>query len=761
MDMPLHPGDPLTPGVGATADAKRLPIQEAATLTKIPVLPISYEDALPLLRAIGGPVAPEAWRGALPLTYHLGAGPAKARLKLEFDWKLVPTYNVIARMPGSERPQQWIVRGNHHDAWVNGADDPVSGMVAVMEEARVLSELAKSGWRPRRTILYCAWDGEEQGLLGSTEWAETHAAELKEHVAVYINSDSNGRGFLHAGGSHPLEKLVHQAARDVVDPQKKISVAERLRALRLTRGAADEQRDARDRADLRLGALGSGSDYTVFLDHLGIASLDVGFSGEDRGGSYHSIYDSFDHYSRFGDPDFVYGAALVQTAGRIVLRLANADTLPFDFSASADAVAVYANEVIKLADDLREETERHNRLVREGRIDAAADPSETRLPETVRPPVPHLNFAPLQNAVDLLQHSARENDQARRDLEKSGRALSADAAGAIDGVVLKSERALTVPETGRPGCSGPPRRISQVRIDDGLSSGSIRPGDPERPDLRSIMVQERPEVRHASSEEIPDDPAPLVGIEEQAFLKAVEALDLQQFATGRFPRQRREPEAQLVGGQSQGQVMPIAVGVHPERERRHAAPGAAVDRLHDQVVLEVQAPMRRIESSVRDREMVAKLVNQDACDERRALAEVVADPARAEPFVVFADPVPSPRPRHDRPAVQLLELAEAAAVLFHREGIAFGNLAQQLAGLVARAGTEGVLDVLIQGPRDAENVRDIGGLVEPAVLEAGADGRAVRFQDPDEVRVGRRSLFGVHGGDRQVEELLALHRPPL
>ena len=446
MDMPLHPGDPLTPGVGATADAKRLPIQEAATLTKIPVLPISYEDALPLLRAIGGSVAPEAWRGALPLTYHLGPGPARAHLKLEFDWKRVPTYNVIARMPGSERPDQWIVRGNHHDAWVNGADDPVSGMVAVMEEARVLSELAKTGWRPRRTILYCAWDGEEQGLLGSTEWAETHAAELKEHVAVYINSDSNGRGFLHAGGSHPLEKLVHQAARDVVDPQKKISVAERLRALRLTRGAADEQRDARDRADLRLGALGSGSDYTVFLDHLGIASLDVGFSGEDRGGSYHSIYDSIDHYCRFGDPDFVYGAALVQTAGRIVLRLANAETLPFDFSGSADAVAVYAREVIKLADDLREETERHNRLVREGRTEAAADPSEPRVPAALKAPVPHLNFAPLQNAVDQLQRSARENDQAHRDLEKSGKALTLDAARAIDGVVLKSERALTVSE---------------------------------------------------------------------------------------------------------------------------------------------------------------------------------------------------------------------------------------------------------------------------------------------------------------------------
>ncbi|HLY07671.1 MAG TPA: M28 family metallopeptidase [Planctomycetota bacterium] len=445
MDMPLYPGDPLTPGIGATADAKRLPIQEAATLTRIPVLPISYEDALPLLRAIAGPVAPEAWRGALPLTYHLGPGPATVHLKLEFDWNQVPTYNVIARMSGSDLPDQWILRGNHHDAWVNGAEDPVSGMVAVMEEARVLGDLAKSGWKPRRSIVYCAWDGEEEGLLGSTEWGETHATELKEHAVAYINSDTNGRGFLHSGGSHALELLVHQAARDVIDPQKKISVAERLRALWLTRGSADEQRDARDRAVLRLGALGSGSDYTVFLDHLGIASLDIGFSGEDRGGSYHSIYDSIDHYRRFGDPDFAYGAALVQTGGRLVLRLANAETLPFDFSAVSDAVGAYAREVMKLADDLREETARHNRLVEEGRFEAAADPSETRVAPAARPAVPHLNFAPLQNALDRLRRSTRENDLARRSFEKSGKTMAAGPAKALDVIILKSERALTVP----------------------------------------------------------------------------------------------------------------------------------------------------------------------------------------------------------------------------------------------------------------------------------------------------------------------------
>jgi len=437
-DMPLYPGDPLTPGVGATEDAKRLPIKDAPTLTKIPVLPISYDDALPLLQAIGGPVAPESWRGALPTTYHIGPGPAKVRLKLEFDWKLVPCFNVIARMAGSERPNQWVLRGNHHDAWVNGADDPISGMVAVMEEARAVSELAKSGWKPRRSIVYCAWDGEEPGLLGSTEWAETHAAELKEHVVAYINSDNNGRGFLKALGSHSLERLVNQVARDVVDPQKKISVAERLRALRLTKGSAEEQKEARDRTEFRIGALGSGSDYTAFLDHLGISSLDVRFGGEDAGGSYHSIYDSFDHYARFGDPGFQYGIALAQTAGRIVLRLANADLLPFEFGASADAIGGYAREVAKLADDLREETERTNRLIREGRYEAAADPKETFVTPKPKSPVPHLNFAPLQNAVSRLRQSAQDHEHARRGVDPAGK-----GAAELDVVLFRAERALT------------------------------------------------------------------------------------------------------------------------------------------------------------------------------------------------------------------------------------------------------------------------------------------------------------------------------
>jgi len=197
--MPLYPGDPLAPGVGATANAKRLDIKDAQTLTKIPVLPISYSDALPLLRSLEGPVAPAAWRGALPITYHIGPGKTTVHLKLEFDFKLVPAYDVIARLRGSERPDEWVIRGNHHDAWVNGAEDPLSGLVALLEEARAASELTKSGWRPKRTIIYCAWDGEEPGLLGSTEWAEAHAQELQQKAVVYVNSDGNSRGYLSVG----------------------------------------------------------------------------------------------------------------------------------------------------------------------------------------------------------------------------------------------------------------------------------------------------------------------------------------------------------------------------------------------------------------------------------------------------------------------------------------------------------------------------------------------------------------------------------
>ncbi len=441
-DMPLYPGDPLTPGVGATKDAERLPLEKAATLTKIPVLPISHGDAQPLLESLGGPVAPEGWRGALPITYHIGPGPAKVRVSLAFDWKRVPAYDVIARLRGAEEPEQWVIRGNHHDAWVNGATDPSSGMAALMAEAKAIGALAAHGFKPRRTLVFAGWDAEEPGLLGSTEWVEHHAKELGAKAVAYVNSDSNSRGFLDMAGSHSLQRLLNEVARDVADPAKGTSVAERLRGQALV-GTDDEVRKrALAREEIRLDALGSGSDYTPFLQHLGIASLNVGFGGEGGYGQYHSIYDSFDHYVRFMDPDFAYGAALAKVGGRAVLRLAQAELLPFEFKAPAAAIGAYVSELETLATRMRSETERHNQAVERGAFEAVAPPDERRVTPARKEPVPHLNFAPLRNAAERLEQAAQAYERA---LSASGQA-SADARRAANAILLRSERSLTRPE---------------------------------------------------------------------------------------------------------------------------------------------------------------------------------------------------------------------------------------------------------------------------------------------------------------------------
>ena len=438
-DMPLFPGDPLTPNVGATEAAERLSLDDAPTLTAIPVLPISYADAEPLLRALGGPVAPPAWRGGLPLTYHLGPGPAAVELEVAFDWDLEPAYNVIAKLAGAEAPDQWILRGNHHDAWVNGARDPISGLVALMEEARAIGELAAGGWRPKRTIVFAAWDAEEPGLIGSTEWAELHADTLRANAVAYINTDGNSRGFLNMGGSHSLERLINGIARDVTDPQTGLSVFERLHARRLARGASDDLAAA---SDHRIAALGSGSDYTPFLQHLGIASLNLSYSGESGGGSYHSVYDSYDHYVRFGDPTFEYGVALARTAGRAVLRLAEADVLPLVFTPFGDTVGRYVDEVIALADGLREETERTHRLLDDGRYEAAADPTQTFVPPARDEPVPYLNFAPLRNAARRLTDAAAAYDAALGAALEEG-AIPNETRRELNRLLTLAERSLT------------------------------------------------------------------------------------------------------------------------------------------------------------------------------------------------------------------------------------------------------------------------------------------------------------------------------
>ncbi len=434
LDMPLYPGDPLTPGRGATEFARRLPREEAPTLLSIPVMPISYGDAFELLSRLEGPVAPPTWRGGLPLTYHVGPGPLEVRLKLAFNWDLVPAYNVVARMVGNEFPDEWVIRGNHRDAWVFGAADPISGMVGLMEEARVVGELARQGMRPRRTLVYAGWDAEEPGLLGSTEWVEEHAVELDQKAIIYINSDSNGRGFLRAGGSHTLERFLNEVARDVVDPQTGVSVAERMRA----RARVAGNREADTRGDMRISPLGSGSDYTPFLQHLGIASLNVGFGGENGGGSYHSAFDSFDHYVRFGDPNYDYGIALAQIAGRLTLRTANADVLPLTFVNFADNVAEYVRELTELAATLRVETDRHNRLVQDGAFLLAADPEKTYVAPPEKTPVPHLNFAPLHNALQALQASAKDCDAGLA----SG-VPSEETVKALNSILLRLERSMT------------------------------------------------------------------------------------------------------------------------------------------------------------------------------------------------------------------------------------------------------------------------------------------------------------------------------
>jgi N-acetylated-alpha-linked acidic dipeptidase len=387
---------------------------------KIPVMPISYADAQPLLAALAGPVAPKAWRGALPITYHIGPGPAKVHLAIESDWSQKPLYDVIARIPGSQKPDEWVVRGNHRDAWVFGAWDPLSGHVDMMAEAKAIGALLKSGWRPKRTLVYASWDGEEPGLLGSTEWAETHAEELQHKAVLYLNSDTNSRGFLEVGGSHSWQHLVDGVADGVKDPETGVTSEARLRAkMRVDgyeKGASErEQKDAKMAAaggDLMIDALGSGSDFTPFLQHLGIASLSIEYGGEsDQAGVYHSKYDSYDHYVRFGDPGFVYAIAEAETIGHVILRVADADVLPLQFAGFADAVDGYVGEIHELADQKRKAAEELGKLLDLNAFALAADPTRPLSAPERDPEVPYLDLAVLDNAAAHLKTSAKAYDE--------------------------------------------------------------------------------------------------------------------------------------------------------------------------------------------------------------------------------------------------------------------------------------------------------------------------------------------------------------
>jgi N-acetylated-alpha-linked acidic dipeptidase len=450
MDFSEHEGDPLTPMIAATANAQRIPREQSNSITKIPVLPISYKDALPLLRALEGPIAPETWRGALPIPHHIGPGPAQVHLKVEFNWDLAPLYDVIARMPGWAHPDEWIIRGNHHDAWVNGATDPISALVALLEEARSVAELAKTGWKPKRTLIYAAWDGEEAGLLGSTEWVEAHRDELQQKAVMYVNSDSNARGFFFAAGSGTLEKFVSQVARDVQDPEKQISVGERARSFQIMTGDPKNLKEVRQREDLRLPPLGSGSDYSPFLQYAGIASLDIGYGAEEEYGQYHSIYDSIDHYLRFVDPSFEYGVLLAKTGGRLMLRMADAEVLPFDFTRFADNVSQYLQQAQDLENQMREETEEKNRRVEEKTFANYFDPTKVFVVPPKMDPVPHLNFAPMQNAVEKLVKSAAGYQNEWGELLSGGTPPAPEKVQELNALLMHAELALTRNE-GLPG----------------------------------------------------------------------------------------------------------------------------------------------------------------------------------------------------------------------------------------------------------------------------------------------------------------------
>ena len=436
MDMVIYPGDPSTPNYASVDGAPRVDHNDAENLLKIPVLPISYSDAAPLLQDMAGPVAPKSWRGGLPFTYHIGPSKSKVHLKLDFDWKLRPAHNVIAMIQGSQYPDQWVIRGNHHDAWVNGANDPVSGMAAELEEAQAIGALVKSGWKPKRTLVYCAWDAEEEGLMGSVEWVEEHAASLQAKAVAYINSDGNGRGFLGAEGSHAFTGLITDISKSIQDPQTGVTIFERQRASRATEAATTSaKKEILNSTTYPLGAMGSGSDYSSFIQHVGVPSLNIGFGGENEGGEYHSIYDSYDHYSKYKDPGFAYGVTLAQTAGRAALRLSEADALPFDFTALHKTVKGYINELMNNVEQMREKAKVENELVNTKAYAVAADPTEgLKLPTTVAD-VPYIDFASILNALTRLEKSAQQVEQIKANAD-------AQKLAAINAKIYAAEQSL-------------------------------------------------------------------------------------------------------------------------------------------------------------------------------------------------------------------------------------------------------------------------------------------------------------------------------
>jgi N-acetylated-alpha-linked acidic dipeptidase len=446
-DTTLYAGDPLTPGEPSIPGTKRLAIKDSKVIVQVPTIPISWGDAKPLLEQLGGRTVPASWRGALPLTYKFGPGPATVHLKIESDWGTKPVLDVIATMKGSEEPDTWIVRGNHYDGWVNGADDPISGQSALIEEARALGELHKQGWNPKRTLVYAAWDGEEPGLLGSTEWAEMHADQLLKHGAIYINSDENGRGYFGASGSQSFELMVNQITHEMMDPETGKSVWDRQKAAQLTgRGRGAGAAVASERKTIEFGPAGSGSDYAGFIDHLGVASINIGYGGEDRGGTYHSAYDTPWHWDRFADKDQVYGKLFAQTAGTIVMRIADAEIMPYSFNELELTVNEYATSLKNELKQLQTDSATRSRLLKSGVYALANDPKNPVAPPPELAMPPAMDFTALDNALEKLKAAAADYAQA----SAKAPSLPADKRKQINDGLAVAERKLVAAD-GLPG----------------------------------------------------------------------------------------------------------------------------------------------------------------------------------------------------------------------------------------------------------------------------------------------------------------------
>ena len=342
------PGDPLTPGWASTESARRLPVEEAKILPKIPMVPLSANDAAEILKRLDGPEVPTGWQGGLLLTYRLGDGAVKVHLALEMERRVTPIWNVVARIPGSEEPDKLVILGNHHDAWVYGAVDPSSGTAAMLEVARALGQLLREGFRPRRTIVLGNWDAEEYTLTGSTEWGEQFAEDLRKNAVVCLNVDASTSGKDFTVSTVPaLLPAIMEAAQVVRDPATGNTVYDRWREQKGEGSVRSYAVPGSGAAPVPFGLLGGGSDYMVFLQHDGVPALDMLFDGPY--GVYHSAYDDFRWMDRFGDPGFRYHAAMSRLWGLLALRIANAELLPFDYSIYAAEVAAYLEGLEKLA----------------------------------------------------------------------------------------------------------------------------------------------------------------------------------------------------------------------------------------------------------------------------------------------------------------------------------------------------------------------------------------------------------------------------